>query len=239
MKAHPRWTSAVASLTVAIWAVPTAADPITAVYDIQVVERSSRQDLESTVIVPFQQQFTLAITFDPDQPGGAGVYGRPAFSPVPLAVPSAPAGLALAIFSSTTHIPLSEGGVFARAEGGLGGSGVIDGAFTVYSASVQLSSFLLAASPPLVVSAETFPGHLTLSPNPFNFFYNACLGVGPFPPGADSCTDARAPGTRIVSYRGTATLTQTDGAVVPEPGTFALVASGLALLSRRRTRRSF
>lgn len=221
-----------------IGATEAGADPITALYSVQVFERSFRQDAEPTVIEPFDQQFTLTMTFDPAGATGPFGYGPAAFSLVPLAIPAPPADLPLASFGSTTHIGTEEGGFFARAEGGIFGSGVVGGTFTVYDAMVRLSSSLGAASPAVTIAPGTFPVHLGLAgQDPFNFIYSSCLGIGPFPPGADSCTDTRQAGTRIVSYRGTATLNDVNVPAIPEPMTLALVGSGLAMLGRCRKRR--
>ena len=234
-----RRTLSLALATLTIGATEIAADPITAVYDVQVYERFSRQGVDPGVLEPFLQLFSLSITIDPDSPPGAGVYGAPTFSAIPLPLPPPPDGLVLSSGGSTTHIPTSSG-AFAQASVRTFGSTTIDGNLVVYSAALQLGGPMPTGSQPALATPETFFQHLDLarfgSFGPYNFTSSACLGVGPFPPGADACDDARAPGTRIVTYRGTATLTEINPAPIPEPATLALVGSGLALLVRRTRR---
>lgn len=232
--AHCRRT--LAALLLVLTAGTAGADPITVAYDVQVLERSMREGTGPTVTDPFLQQFTLFMTFDPTAPAGMGVYGRPSFSPVPLAVPLAPGELTYLDVGATTHIALSTAGFFARAEAGIVGSGSIGGNFAAYNRIVQLTG-LVQGSEPSPATPEAFPSHLAAGGfGPFNFSYSSCLGVGPFGAGADSCTDARGAETRIVSYQGIATLQDTDVAPIPEPATVVLVASGLAWLARCRKR---
>ena len=236
-----RRTLSIVLATLAIGATQASAEPITAVYDVQLFERFLRQDAGPGVMEPFDQHFTLSMTIDPASAvPGAGVYGMPSFSAVPLSVPRPPDDLVLSSSGSTTHIPTS-GGAFARANASKFASGTIDGNLVVYSVGLQLGGPIPVGTEPSIATAETFPLHLDLarlgSFGPYNFSYSACLGLGPFPPSADSCTDARGVGSRMVTYLGTATLSSVELEPIPEPATLALVGSGLALLVRRTHRK--
>ena len=224
-------------LTLTVCSTPAAAEPITAVYDVQIFERFSRAGPPPGLTEPFTQQFLLSMTFDPASAPGSGVYGRPVFSPVPLEIPSAPSGMQLNEFGSTTHIATELGGFFARAQSGMFGSLNVAGNPTVYDVGLTLTGSLPSSTPPVPTTADTFPIHLTLGSSFSNFVYSSCLGVGPFGAGADSCTDAQGAATRIVRYSGRLTLLETTPEVIPEPATLALVATGLVILSRRRSRR--
>lgn len=224
-------------LAVSVYYRPVAAEPITAIYEVQIFERFSRIGPPSPGMTePFTQQFLLSMTFDPAAAPGSGVYGRPVFWPVPLAIPPSPSGLPLMEFGSTTHMATASGGFFARAQSSVFGSFNDGGNPTVYDIVLTLTGSLLASTPPASTTPETFPVHLTLGSGFSNFVYSSCLGVGPFGPGADSCSDAQGAATRIVRYSGRLTLLETTPAVIPEPATLALVGTGLVLLSRRKSR---
>lgn len=229
------------ALTLAIAPTAAHADPITVTYDVQVVSRFSREGTAAGIVEPFAQAFMLSMTFG-SVADASGIYGRPVFSAVPLEIPPPPNGLAPQGFGSTTHIGLTGGGFVADATAGVGGSIQSDGNFTVYQVILDLRSEQLSSTPPQVISPDTFPVHLgSFGPaplNPFNFTYNACLGVGPFGTDADSCSDAKGAATRIVEYAGTATLRDTAPAPVPEPASVLLVGGGLAVLRSTGKRRS-
>lgn len=231
-----------ALFTIEIAPTDALADPITAIYDVQILQRFSREGTATGTVEPFAQAFTLAMTFSPGAAEGFGIYGRPTFSAVPLEVPAPPAGLALQTFGSTTHISLASGGFVAVATTGATGNTGSDDNFTVYEVIIDLRRTLLSSTPPEQTTAETFPLHLGSlgigSQNPFNFSYDACLGVGPFGTDADSCTDARGAATRIVDYSGIATLRETTASPVSEPSSLLLVGGGLAVVRARRKQRA-
>jgi hypothetical protein len=216
---------------------PAGADPITAVYDVQVLERLFAQGGELG-FEEFHRQFTLSMTFDPANGTSTSTYGPVSFSSVPLQIPSPPADLVLRSGSGTTHEGSPEGGFFARATAGISGGRRVAGIDTIYSVELQLLG-ANGGSQAALITPETFPMHLgTLGPfQDFNFFYSSCLGIGPFPSGADSCNDAQTAGSSFVTYFGTATLS--DGGVppIPEPATVVLVGSGLAMAARCKQRR--
>ena len=224
-------TSASLLVLLAMSAPPVGADPIAAVFDVQVLEKLAQRTGGISMTEPFNQHFVLSMTFNPAQSrGGSGIYGLPSFSPVPLDVPPAPDALSpLRRFGSTTHIEAEGGGFFAQAQAGLLGQELIDDIPTLYAVQVILRGFEPGAS---VRAPETFPAHLA-TPSagfPFNFIYDACLGSD-FPASADACNDAR--NLNAVTYRGRATLREA-GEPIPEPSTFVLVGGGLALIKWRK-----
>lgn len=237
MKTRSRRISLVFVLLTLVGA-PAAADPITVAYDVEIFSRFSRSRPGIGTVEPFSQQFTLSMTFDPALGPAGGVYGPPTFSPVPLDVPPPPDDFSLSSSGFTTHVALAAGGVHASAYGIVGGTGTVNGNLSVYVRTLRLISTVLASNPPLPVTPETFPAHLVLvkGQSPVNFSYGICLGIGPFPPSADACNDASGAGSREVAYFGSATLRQVDQAPVPEPATFVLVGSSLAILARYRRR---
>lgn len=239
MKAGSTWTTSFLLALLTCVATPARAEPITAVYDVQILNRFTTVAGVGRTEEPFLQQFALFMTFDPaSSTATGGVYGAPFFSPVPLDVPPPPEGFTLTSFGSTTHFALAGGGVVARASAGERGTGnpTINGSSSIYSRSVTLMGSAGATFPPLEVTPQNFPAHLALTPQLFNFFYSACVGIVPFPPTADNCNDAIGPGSQEVLYLGTATLRQVEQGPVPEPATFALVGSSLAILARCRKR---
>lgn len=191
MRGRIRRTSASVLVLLTMSGPPAAADPITAVFDVQVLERLSQRSGGIRVTEPLNQQFALSMTFDPARSSAeSGIYGLPSFSSVPLDVPAAPEALSpLRRFGSTTHIAAEGGGFFAQALAGLLGHRVVDSIPTLYAVQVILTGFEPGAS---VRAPETFPAHLAApgAGSPFNFIYDACLGSD-FSGGADSCNDAR------------------------------------------------
>jgi hypothetical protein len=215
--------------------LPVRADPITALYDVRVLERSFGQGGE-TGTDEFHRQFTLSMTFDPANAISPSTYGPASFSSVPLQIPSPPADLVLDSGSGTTHRSTPEGGFFAQATAGIFGGRRVADIDTIYFVEIRLLGATDRGSQAALITPETFPIHLgALGENPFpifNFFYSSCLGIGPFPPSADSCTDAQTAGSSHVTYFGRATLRDVDVPPVPEPTTVVLVGSGLAIGAR-------
>lgn len=239
MRLNPRSTFPFMLAALTLGTFPARADPITAVYDVQVLERSFGQGGEIGG-EEFHRQFTLSMTFDPANGTSTSTYGPVSFSSVPLPIPSPPADLVLRSGSGTTHEGSPEGGFFARATAGISGGRRVAGIDTIYSVELRLLSAMDGGSQAALISPETFPIHLGTLGNPFqefNFFYSACLGIGPFPPSADSCTDAQTAGSSHVTYLGRATLSDGDVPPIPEPATVVLVGSGLAIAARCKQRR--
>jgi hypothetical protein len=221
----------------ALSTLPADADPITAVYDVQVLERFFGQGGELGT-EEFHRQFTVSMTFDPARGTSTSTYGPASFSSVPLQIPSPPADLALESGSNTTHRASPDGGFLAGATAGRYGGRRVAGIDTIYFVEIRLLSAMDGGSQATPITPETFPIHLgTLRENPiggrvFNFIYSSCLGIGPFPEGADSCTDARTAGSSHVAYFGRATWHGVDVPPIPEPTTVVLVGSGLAIGAR-------
>lgn len=86
------------ALIVACSIRPVAAEPILAVYHVQVSERMTWES--NPIGEPFFQEFTLLMGFDPAL-GGDRTYGPVSFSEVPL--PDVPAPGEVATNSSTAH----------------------------------------------------------------------------------------------------------------------------------------
>jgi hypothetical protein len=213
--------------------VPARADPITAVFDVTVMQRTF---VVTGTSVPFERSFALFMTFDPAHPLPSSPYGPMTFSPVPLPGPSAPSGLeGLSNFHHSFHGPGLLGGeeeeeniavdLFARAI--FGQSGFFPGGAGEFATGVQLLSYVENLSPLPTFTPETFPAHLgALGDNQFNFEYFAELRrpFAPFSPDSSH-------------YFGRATFRELQAPVIPEPATLALVGGGLALLAAKRQRR--
>jgi len=216
MKILARWLIAFA-LIAACSIAPVAAEPIRAVYQVEV---SGRMTWESNPIwEPFFQQFTLLMTFDPAL-GGDRTYGPVSFSEVPLPGVSAPghvvtvAGTAHGQFEEN---PFGAPNLFASAAETQVGTEGGD-----YFRTTRLISNVPVDLAP-VFSPETFPAHLVLA-TPYNFDYSTSL----FRPGLTPVT---------ISYRGFGSLLAVNPQQpIPEPATMLLVGAGLAALGRRRLR---
>jgi hypothetical protein len=205
------------ALLLAFSSPPVAAEPIRAVYHVEVSERMTWES--NPIWEPFFQPFTLEMTFDPAA-GGDRTYGPVSFSEIPL--PGVPAPGPIVTNSFTSHgqfeqNPLGSANLFATATvrqiGTEGGS---------YFSTTRLISNLRTDGLP-VFSPETFPAHLVLG-TPFNFNYGTSLFL-----------TGQTPVT--LDYRGFATLQAVNAAEpIPEPWPLLLVASGLAAVARRRLR---
>jgi hypothetical protein len=194
---------------------PATAEPILAVYHVQVSERMTWES--NPIWEPFFQEFTLLMRFDPAL-GGDRTYGPVSFSEVPL--PGVPAPGEVATSSSTAHgqfdeNPFGAANLFAVADenqiGMEGGS---------YFRTTRLISNLPVDFTP-VFSPETFPAHLVLGTPNFDY------GTSLFRTGLTPVT---------LNYRGVATLLAVNPEPIPEPATMLLVGGGLVALARRRLR---
>src|SRR5688572_19156882 len=87
------------------WPGTSIAEPVTAMYLVQVTERMTPQS--NPEWLPFQaQEFTLRMTFDPAlrAPVNTGfTYGPASFSAVPLPAVAPPGGIVLTTESATFH----------------------------------------------------------------------------------------------------------------------------------------
>ena len=100
MRLTPQTTFPFMLAVLTVWTCPAGADPITAIYDVQVLQRQ----IISTPPEPFSQQFELRMSFDPDAHSGSDIYGPASFSSVPLTVSEPPADLLpLQSFGDTQH----------------------------------------------------------------------------------------------------------------------------------------
>ena len=218
------------------------ADPVTAVYQIDVIQRF---DYQQQTLEPFSSSFELTLSFD----GSSSLsetadravreYGAPLFSAVPddLVIAEPPAGL-----STVDHALVrdewwaSDGGYrrtsLARAE--LTDESLVG---NLYRAGIVLtapSSLVLPSPPPLTTASmlENFG-----MGNAIAFLYTGYAVTG---------SDAqRMFADNSYQYQGFATLVRFDipggeqPPAVPEPASMLLAAAGLAVLRgvRGRTRR--
>jgi hypothetical protein len=216
----------------AVMSTSAAAEPITATYDVHIVQRYNyRTDAYDS----YSQQFALRMTFDPATAGraGTGTYGAPVFSPIPLDVPGPLPGTPLSAHAFTDH--------HAELD-----TDPADGTYRQYALAavvtnapddrfyrvLWLESYVKGLSAQPAVTSATFPIHLGTTGGDANNLN----GYGNFLFGAYRRLDD--PSAREGwAYFGDARLQQVEaGAPVPEPGTCLLVAGGLALLARRRWR---
>lgn len=205
---------------------PAMADPVTAIYRVNVLERMTWES--NPIWHPFLQEFTLYMTFDPANAGDR-TYGPVWFSTVPLPGVSPPAGLSLTTNRYTAHGRFDENpygplNLFASATQYEFGSN----AEWTYFRNTRLITNVPTGDASLEFTAETFPAHLVLGP--YNFDYGTSLFGHP--------AGSRPPET--FDYRGLATLLEvTPTAPIPEPTTLALIGGALGIVAcRRRARRA-
>ena len=236
MRLNPRSTFPLMLAALTVWTCPARADPITAIYDVQVLERY----FISGPMEPFSQHFELRMSFDPDSRDQFSIYGPPTFSSVPLTLPEPPADvLPLRRRGNTSHFLSESGGVslvYADAFDQMSGRGD-QPSFHNYVRNLQL--FTTFVNPPLTLTAENFPAHLGTvdsrvgSALNFSFQEYECLVDS-----GEICFEHSELYLKShVLYRGVATLREVESPVVPEPATLALVGGGLALLAAKRQRR--
>ena len=195
-----------------------AAEPITATYEITLTSRTALEVVgeEPTIVTePFEQQFVVAMTFDPSRGiVGSGLYGPPEFSAIPLPVILEPAGLPLTQSGFTLHGPIGPLVLGAIAEQTVAGSNDD----VVYSRSVRLERRVFSGP----FTPEAFPIHL--HSGTFSFVEALSVTAGP-----------SSGEFRRITYEGTAALLDTS--VVPEPSAVLLGGSGLALILAKIRRR--
>ena len=211
-----RFRLMVFALIVGCFARPVVAEPIVAVYHVQVSERMTWES--NPLFEPFFQDFTLLMTFDPALSGDR-TYGPVSFSNVPL--PGVPVPGEIPTTSTTFHgqfeeNPFGASNLFASAT--VFQSGRTE-AGDYFKATRLISNVRVDYTP--LFSPETFPSDLVLG-TPFNFDYDTDF----FPTGLTPVTFA---------YNGFATLVAVNAPEpTPEPATMLLVGGGLAALARRR-----
>ena len=227
MRLNPRCTLLVVLAALTVWTIPARADPITAIYDVQVFQRVSSR------VEPFSQQFELRMTFDPDAGRDQfNIYGPVSFSSVPLTVTEPPADLLpLQRFGRTQHTvfdgdPLT---VVASAEEFI--FNFVENEQTRREYVLKTRLIGIFASPPLTLTSENFPAHLGTKPlDSGNFFFTQWMCAGAL---GERCFDDPSRYLKsYVEYSGIATLREVQSPVVPEPTTFLLVGGGLVMLRR-------
>jgi len=232
MRFNPRCTLPIVLATLTVGTIPARADPITAIYDVQILQRQSL----SAPAEPFSQQFELRMHFDPDAASEIHTYGPASFSSVPLTVPEPPADLLpLQRFGRTSHRVTDFGGVYgllvvADAEEFIFNFVQNEQTQREYVLKTRLVG--ISASPPATLTPEDFPAHLGTVPldSEFNFSFTHYRCEGAL---GEHCFDFSELYLKsYVEYSGIATLRDVESPVVPEPATFLLVGGGLATLRR-------
>ncbi|MEN3338319.1 MAG: hypothetical protein V7647_1995 [Acidobacteriota bacterium] len=218
-----RWALAL----VAVVSTSAVAEPITATYDVHIVQR---YNYRTDAYEWYSQQFALRMTFDPASRSEGSTYGAAVFSRIPLDVPGPLPGTHQAVHAFTNHHaevdPDAGNGTYRQYALAAAVTNAPDDRF--YRV-LWLESYVRGLSSAPTVSAATFPIHLgTVGGDANNL-----NGYGNFLFGAYQRMDD--PAVREGwAYWGDALLRQVEtGAPVPEPGTWLLVAGGLGLLARR------
>jgi hypothetical protein len=150
-------TSLVVLAVLTVCAVPASADPITAIYDVQVFERQ----ILFGPLEHFSQQFELRMSFDPDVRSEHTACGPVSFSSVPLTVTEPPADLLPLGSVGRTHqvVDFATGpAVVADATEFILNREQNEQTQREYVLTIQLSAIL--ADPPVTLTAENFPAHL-------------------------------------------------------------------------------
>jgi len=213
---------------IAILPAPAAADPVTAVYDVQIALRYSYTTGQYEF---YSQQFPFSVTFDPATGHIPGDYGTPTFSRVPLAVPGPPAGVNLTTTRWTDHhseLESDSASTYRQYAIAASVTGLPDFSDQYYRV-LYLESYFTGLSSRSTITAATFPVHLGMiggEANSLNGYGNFLFAayrqpsIGVYTPGS-------------FAYYGDARLNHVESPV-PEPGTCALVGIGVSLLVRRR-----
>ena len=225
------------SLALMCTVASASAEPITAIYSVQVL---FRQSYPTGAIERMDERFRMRLTFDPAQVSpGTGTYGPPTFSTVPLPLPSVPSDLSVTSSGFTGHVSgLPDPGTaytqYAVARTITASGPRTDVSEREFFRLLHLESFVTDLATQPEVSAATFPAHLGItghnSLNEFNanFAYGGYFLTGPVGPEGDYAPNSYA-------YHGNALLVGTETAV-PEPATIFLASAGLTVAAGRRWR---